>query len=304
MITQVIADTIVRAAEIGLLALGVTMIFAVLRFAHFAHGEMALIGAYAALALIKAGLPLVLACIAGVCIAGAVAVLCDRLLIRKIRKSPGLVLLIASIGLSIFLRHIVATIWGVDALSFPSPSVGTHDIFGAFVTTLQIWIVVTALVAMFGFHAFLYRTRFGKALRALSDNSDLAQARGINVERVVPILWFVVGAYAGLGGILIGLETILTPEMGYNIMLAVFSAAILGGIGSIYGAVLGAVIIAFAENVLVAFDWSGPVSLFGLLPIDGPLYVPTGYKVAVSFVILVLVLIFMPRGIMKGSTGD
>jgi branched-subunit amino acid ABC-type transport system permease component len=304
MIAQVIADTIVRAAEIGLLAVGVTMIFAVLRFAHFAHGEMAAIGAYTALAFVGAGLPLLPVCLLAVAVSGLAAVLCDRLLMRRLRNAPGLVLLIASIGLSIFLRHIVAAIWGVEARSLPSLSVSTHEIFGAFVTDLHIWIVIAAIVAMVGFHAFLYRTRFGKALRALSDNRDLAQARGINVERVVPILWFVVGAYAGLGGILVGLETVLTPEMGYNIMLAVFSAAIVGGIGSIYGAILGAVLIAFAENVLVTFDWSGPISLFGLLPVEGQLYVPTGYKVAVSFVILTLTLIFMPRGIMRGSTGD
>ncbi len=304
MIAQVIADTIVRAAELGLLALGVTMVFAVLRFANFAQGEFSIIGGYSALALVTAGLPLVPACLLAVCITGAVAVVCDRLLMRKIRKAPGLVLLIASIGLSIFLRHVVAAIWGVNALSFPAPQVSTHDIFGAFVTTLQMWIVVIAVAAMFVFHGFLFRTRFGKALRALSDNRELAEARGINVERMIPVLWFVVGAYAGLGGILIGLETILTPEMGYNTMLPVFCAAILGGIGSIYGAILGALIIAFAENALVTFDWSWPVSLFGLIPIDGPLYVPTGYKVAVSFVILVFALIFMPRGIMKGGTGD
>jgi branched-subunit amino acid ABC-type transport system permease component len=250
------------------------------------------------------GLPLIVACVLAIVITGLVAVLCDRLLIRKIRNAPGLVLLIASIGLSIFLRHIVAAIWGVEALSFPSVDVKTIDIFGAFVTSLHIWIVVIAAVAMFGFHAILHHTRLGKALRALSDDKALAQARGINVERIIPVLWFIVGGYAGLGGILIGLETILTPEMGYNIMLAVFSAVILGGIGSVYGAIVGSFIIALAENVLVAFDWTWLVSVFGLLPVDGPFYVPTGYKIAVSFLIMILALIFMPRGIMKGSTGD
>lgn len=305
MFTQIVANSLIRAAELGLVAIGVTMLFSVLRFSNFAHGELVVVGAYLTFFFnVTLGLPFLVSAVLAILGAGIVAVLADRFLFRQLRRSTGLVLLIASIGLSIFLRHVVAAIWGVSALSLPESLATTHQIFGAFVTTVQLWIMGISISAMLGFHLLLTRTRLGRALRALSDNRDLAQARGIDIERTIPKLWMIVGAYAGLAGVLIAVETVLTPEMGYNLMLPVFCAVILGGIGNLYGAILGALVIAFAENVLIGIDWQPLISLFGLLNVDGQYYLPTGYKMAVSFVILALVLLFMPRGIMKGSSGD
>lgn len=305
MLAQILANTLIRAAELGMLAVGVTMVFSVLRFANFAHGELALVGCYIAFALATSlGLPIVVAGAGGILVAGLIAVASDKVLFRRLRSRPGLTLLMGSFGLGIFIRYLVAAIWGVTPQSFPYLQTSSYQFFGAYVTSTQLWMMFIAVMAMITFHAFIHHTRLGKALRALSDNRELAQARGIDIEKIITWLWFIVGCYAGLGGVLIGLETILTPEMGYSIMLAVFAAAILGGIGSLSGALLGALLIAFAENAVVALDWSAVISVFGLIPIDGPLYVPTGYKIAVPLVILGLVLLFMPRGIMKGSSGD
>ncbi len=305
MFAQIIANTLIRGAELGLLAVGVTMTFSVLRFANFAHGELALLGGYLSLfAVVALGLPLVPAILVGALLAGAIAVGCDRLLFRRLRRAPGLTLLIASLGLAIFLRYLVAAIWGVDAIGFPDSYSDSHRILGAYVTTTQLWIMATTVAAMIGFHVLMSYTRLGKALRALSDNRELAQARGIDIEAMTTKLWFIVGAYAGLGGALIGYETVLTPEMGYNIMLAVFAAAILGGIGNIYGALVGALVIALAENAVILLDWSPLFRTLGLLDASGALYVPTGYKLAIPLLILWLVLMFMPRGIFRGATGD
>lgn len=303
--SQIIINAIIRAAELGLLAIGITMIFKILRFANFAHSEFAVLGAYLAYFFsVTVGLPLLWATVLAVPLTGLVAVLCDYALFARIRTSPGLVLLIAAMGLSLFLRNMVATLWGVDALSYKEAYAKSYMIFGGYITSTQIIIVIAASVAMILFHLLLTYTRFGKAMRAMSDNKELAKSRGIKVERVIKQVWFIVGCYAGLGGVLIALETLLAPEMGFNIMLPVFCAAILGGIGNIYGAMVGGLIIGLAENLLIAIDWSIPLTWIGLIDGAAFIYLSTGYKIAISFIILSVVLIFMPRGIMKGETGD
>jgi branched-subunit amino acid ABC-type transport system permease component len=135
-------------------------------------------------------------------------------------------------------------------------------------------------------------------MRALADDSELARARGIRVEAIISRVWFIVGSYAALGGALIGLETVISLELGYSVILPAFAAAVLGGIGSVHGAMLGALIIGLAENIVLAIDWS-------FLPFaSGPLYIDTGYKLAVAFLVMVAVLILRPRGLFQGTSGD
>ena len=281
------------------------MIFAILRFANFAHGEFAVVGAYLALLFsttIK--LPLLPAAIIAAGLTGLLAVCSDYLIFRRIRMAPGLVLLIAAMGLSITLRHIVSAIWGPDPLSYEKALGKSYVVFGARITSTQIMILAVAAAAMVSFHILLHKTKLGKAMRALSDNTALAQARGIDVENIIRWVWFICGCYAGLGGILIALETLLSPELGFNILLAVFCAAILGGIGNVYGALVGAMVLGFVENLGLFFDWSSVVSLLGVREAGTVLQIPTGYKPAIAFVALVVVLIFRPTGILKGQKGD
>lgn len=303
--SQIIVNSIIRGSQLGLLALGVTMIFAVLRFANFAHGEFAVVGAYLALLFSSTlGLPLLPAAIIAAGLTGLLAVCSDHLIFKKIRKAPGLVLLIAAMGLSILLRNVVSGIWGPDPLSYEKALGKTFAIFGARITSTQIMILAVAVAAMVSFHILLHKTKLGKAMRALSDNTSLAQARGINVENIIRWVWFICGCYAGLGGILIALETLLWPELGFNILLAVFCAAILGGIGNVYGAVIGAMVLGFVENLGLFIDWSNLFSLFGLVEAGTFFQIPTGYKPAIAFITLVIVLIFRPTGILKGQKGD
>jgi branched-subunit amino acid ABC-type transport system permease component len=300
--SQIILNSIIRGSQLGLLAIGITMIFAILRFANFAHGEFAVVGAYLAFffsVTLKLNFPISVVLAVG--LTGLVGVLIDALIFRRLRETPGLILLIAAMGLSLTMRHIVSAVWGTDPLSYEGVLGRSYQILGARITSTQVFILAVVGLAVFGFHVLLHKTKLGKAMRALSDNSSLAQARGIDVEKIIKWVWFICASYAGLGGILIAWETLLWPELGFQILLPVFCAAILGGIGNVYGALIGAMAIGFAENLGLFLDWS---KLVGFLGLNRILQIPAGYKPAITFAILVIVLIFLPTGILKGQKGD
>ena len=303
--TQIILNSIIRGSQLGLLAIGVTMIFGILRFANFAHGEFAVVGAYLAFFFsVTLKFNFFAAAVLAMGLTGLIGVLSDQLIFRRLRETGGLILLIASMGLSITLRHIVSAIWGTAPLSYEGVLGKIYTFLGARITSTQVLILLVAGVAVFSFHILLHKTRLGKAMRALSDNSSLAQARGIDVERIIKWVWFICACYAGLGGILIAWETLLWPELGFQILLSVFCAAILGGIGNVYGALVGAMLLGFAENVGLFFDWSKIIGFFGVFEIGRAIQIPTGYKYGITFAILVITLIFMPTGILEGQKGD
>lgn len=302
MLEQILINTLIRGSEIASLAIGVTMIFSLLRFANFMHGELAALGAYFTYIFVAAfGLNVWVAVFFGAGLGGLVALGGDIVVFRSIRKSPGVVLLIASLGLSILYRAFIAGVWGVEALVYTDKVEKLHFIGDAVITQTQIIIACVSFSAMSFFYLLLNHTQLGLAMRAMADNIDLAKARGINVERTIRWIWFIVGSYAALGGTLIAMDTQLTPDMGLHIILIVFAATILGGIGNVYGAVIGSFIIAFLENAILTIDWGFLFAPFGL---EGSLYLPSGYKFAVSFIALIAILIILPKGIMKGSEGD
>lgn len=302
MLEQIILNTLIRGSEIASLAIGVTMLFSLLRFANFMHGELAALGAYFTYVFVAVfGLNIWVAVIFGAGLGGLVALGGDVAVFSRLRMSPGVVLLIASLGLSIFYRALISGVWGVEALTYSDELEKLYFVGDAVITHTQIIIVCVSFAAMAFFYLLLNHTQLGRAMRAMSDNMDLAKARGIAVERTIRWIWFIVGSYAALGGTLIAMDTQLTPEMGLHIILIVFAATILGGIGNVYGAVIGSFIIAFLENASLTIDWGFLLIPFG---IDGSLFLPSGYKFAVSFVALIVILIIMPKGIMRGSEGD
>jgi branched-subunit amino acid ABC-type transport system permease component len=148
------------------------------------------------------------------------------------------------------------------------------------------------------FHLLLHHTKLGKAMRASSDDPDLAQASGIATENIVTYVWFIAISFASIGGVLIGMETYILPYMGFAIIVPVFCATILGGIGNPYGAMLGALVLGFAENFGLYIDFGKIINLGGILGLTEDLFIPTGYKPAISFVILIFVLLIRPRGIL------
>ncbi len=302
MLEQILLNTLIRGSEIASLAIGVTILFSLLRFANFMHGELAALGAYFTYVFVSVfGLNVWVAAVFGAALGGLVGLGGDAVVFRRLRTSPGVVLLVASLGLSILYRAVISGVWGVEGLRYSDSVETLYWIGDAVITHTQIVIAIVSLVAMASFYVLLNHTQLGRAMRAMSDNMELAKAHGVPVERTIRWIWFIVGSYAALGGTLIAMDTQLWPEMGVHIILIVFAATILGGIGNVYGAVIGSFLIAFLENASLAIDWGFLLAPFG---IDASLFVPTGYKFAVSFVALIVILIVLPRGIMRGSEGD
>jgi len=303
-------------------AVGVTLIFGILRFAHFPHGDMMTAGAFAALVLMwtfpgagaAVGLPtaFVLMPIA-MAVTALFAVALDRTFYRPMRKAgvKPVVMVMTSIGVMLMMQGLLRLFAGTgtrqlyvdtDAKDIYRIPLGGRDLV---ITEPQLLLFATTIVAVVALHLFLTRSRMGKAMRAVSDNPDLARVSGISIDHVVRTTWLIAGALAAAGGTLLALDVTLKPDLSYNIILPVFAAAIVGGVGQPYGAIAGGLLVGFSETLAV-FNWS--VLLRPLRPylpefIEIPAklaFVPTEYKIVVPFFILVAVLIWRPTGIFKG----
>jgi branched-chain amino acid transport system permease protein len=264
-------------------AIGVSMIFGILRFAHFAHGDLMTVGAYVGLSFLAlTGMPVWWALPAGMVGAAATALLVDRIVYQHIRRTQPVILLISSFGMALILRSVVQLIWGPQVYSYSGGIQRPWWIGDIAIIPNHVWILLAAVLIVAALHLFLTRTRMGKAMRAMSDNMDLALVTGIPAERVIMLTWLLGGALAAGAGVLLGMDSRLTPTMGWNILLPVFAAAILGGIGRPYGAIAGGMIIGLAMEI-------------------STLFIEPSYKPAVAFVIMVAVLIVRPQGIFKGT---
>lgn len=282
-ILQLAIYGIVLGSILTLGAIGVSMIFGILRFAHFAHGDLMTVGAYIGLAfLVSTGLPVWTALPAGIIGAALLAVLVDQTIYRRIRRTQPVILLFSSFGIALILRSLVQLIWGPNIQNYRTGIEMPWWIGDIAIKPTHVWIVLTAIALVVVLHLFLTRARTGKAMRAMSDNMDLALVTGIPAERIIVWTWIVGGALAAAAGVMLGLDTRLHPVMGWNMLLPVFAAAILGGIGHPYGAIVGGLVIGMAME-------------FSTLIID------PGYKPAVAFAIMIAVLIVRPQGIFKGT---
>jgi branched-chain amino acid transport system permease protein len=293
-----IVDGIVLGSIIALGSVGLTLIWGITDLFNCAHGDQITVGAY--LALLFGGLfariggPLaapvgpfsfswgvLIAFIPAVILSIALAIGIDRLVYRPMRKAGAhfITAFIASIGVAWGLRGIIYIIWGADFHFYSAGLRGMiHITDQVRVRVDEIFIVIVAWAAVAAVYLFMARTRMGKALRALADNPMLARVSGINIERLLMWAWGIAGLLVAVSGVLYGIETQLRPEMGWIFLLPLFAAVILGGKGSITGALAGGLVMGVAQQVSTAF------------------LVPT-YKPAVAFIIMILVLIFRPKGI-------
>jgi branched-subunit amino acid ABC-type transport system permease component len=300
-IAQILINTLVRAAELSLLAIGLTMVFDILKFANFAHTDYAVLGALFAYVFNRIlGLNLFLAIILAAFVTGWVGILIDQAIFKRLRKmgAKPVTLMITSMGTAIALRNLMRLIWSSHTKTYAIPLQRPLEILGARITPLQIGIIVVGSLSMISFHLLLHRTTFGKALRAISDNSDLANACAIDSEKMIKWMWFLASAYGVIGGSMIAMEHLLYPRLGFDVIIPVFCATILGGIGNPYGAMLGALTLAFAENLILALDLAPLINLGGLFNVES-IQISTGYKPAISFMILIIVLLFKPTGILR-----
>ena len=294
---ELIVYGIVLGSIIALGSVGLTLIWGITDLFNCAHGDQITVGAY--IALLFGGLfnrigflqgnvgpfsfswGLLLSFIPSIIISIAVAVAVDRLVYKRMRRAGAhfITAFIASIGVAWALRGLIYIIWGAD---FHFYSEGLRPVLflpaGVKLRVDEIFIMIVAWGAVAAVYLFLGRTKTGKALRALADNPNLARVSGINTERMLIWAWGIAGALVAIAGVLYGIETQLRPEMGWIFLLPLFAAVILGGKGSITGALAGGLVMGIAQQVSTLF------------------LVPT-YKPAVAFIIMILVLIFRPKGI-------
>jgi branched-chain amino acid transport system permease protein len=299
-LAQVVVNSLITASELGLIAIGLTLTFSLLKFGNFAHAEMAVAGAYTAWVLnsvlgLNFALSLALAAVA----MGFFGILVDRAIFRVFRNAGDVAPMIASLGLAVAIRYTIQAIFGPHFLRYDFAIAPGMKIAGAFITRQQIWILVIVACAMLGFHLLLQYTPIGKAMRATSTNVELAQASGVNTERVIAWVWFLGTAFAGLGGVLVAWDTQLVPDLGFNIIIPAFCVVLIGGVGSIYGAILGALVVGFAVNVGVAINLAPIVNWIGGGDIISTLRLPPDYKPAIVYAAVILLLLLRPSGLMR-----
>ncbi len=324
-INKVLISGTVLGSIYALGAIGVTLIFGILRFAHFAHGDMMTMGGFIAflLALLATSLGIVTPIPTGflvlplaMVIAVFIALGIDKGFYAPLRKRGArpVTLLIASIGVTLIIQGLIRLFFGSASYSFFDNE--PKEIFQIDMSAIgatrpitftepQLLMVIVTVVAVLALHFFLTRSRLGKAMRAMADNADLAQVSGINTALVVRVTWVIAGALACAAGTMLALDVSLKPDLAFNIVLPIFAAAIVGGLGQSYGAIAGGFLIGFAETMAV-FNWAILLRPFkDVLPFEIPAdlaIVPTEYKLTVAFVILVIVLLWRPTGIFKGAS--
>jgi len=320
----VVIPALAYGAQLALGALGVTLIFGILRFAHFAHGDLMAFGTMltilATWALQSAGVGLgplptaLLALPVGILGAALISLFFDRAVYAHYRRqrSAPVVFVIASVGVMFILNAVVRLIIGADDQNFADGErfIITAREFrelsgldeGIAIRLTQGLTVLVAIVVVAALFIFLQRSRTGKAMRAYSDNEDLALLSGIDPDRVVRLTWIIAATLATLAGVLYGLDKTFKPFTYFQLLLPIFAAAIVGGIGQPIGAIVGGFVIAFSE-VMITYAYKKFATY--LLPEDmapsGLLQLlSTDYKFAVSFLILVVVLLLRPTGIFRG----
>ncbi len=297
-IPQLLVYGIISGSIISLGGIGVSLTYSILGFSNFAHGDFMALGAYIALGLftlltglgipnttfgpLSFGFGFTVAFILAIGLTVIAVILIDRLLFRRLRRSGPIILMMSSIGVSLALRNILQFSWG------PQPHYYSQLIQPAILIPAlnirikpdEVFIIVVAIVLVVLVHAFMRYTKMGKAMRAMADNATLAQVTGINTDRVIIWTWVIGAGLAATAGILAGIENkFITPELGWQMLLSIFAGVVLGGIGNPYGAILGGMVIGISEEVSTVF-------------------ISTGYKPAVAFVIMILMLLVKPTGLL------
>lgn len=307
ILPQVVLDGIVLGFMYALIALGYTMVYGVLEFINFAHSEIFVLGSFVGvevlLLLQSAGqldtlhplLILLLVIVTSMIISGLAAMALERVAYRPLRGGPRLVALISAIGASFFLQdglRLFESLWrNTFYLNYPAMDILDRTVrltTNLVVPVKSLLVIVTALLTLVGLHLFVNRTRIGTAIRAVAQDSDTASLMGVPVNRVIALTFFVGGSLGGLAGVLFGLHySLVNPYSGFVPGMKAFTAAVLGGIGNIPGAMLGGMLLGLLEAFAASYLSILTNGAFG-----------AEYKDVVSFLVLILILIFRPKGLL------
>jgi branched-chain amino acid transport system permease protein len=297
ILLQQIINGLVQGSVYALVALGYTMVYGILGLINFAHGEVVMVGAMVALSvsqmLLGMGLPpplvLLLSLLAAMLVCMVLGYGIERVAYRRLRNAPRLAPLITAIGVSIVLQNLAMIFWGREYHAFPAmlPN-GTHSFGGAVINEVQIIIVLVALAMMAGLMLLVHRTRLGRAMRAVAENPSAAALMGVDINGVISITFMLGSALAAVAGIMVSANYgIVHYYMGSILGLKAFTAAVLGGIGNLRGAMLGGVLLGLIESLGAGYIGTLTGGILG-----------SHYQDAFAFVVLITVLIFRPSGLL------
>jgi branched-chain amino acid transport system permease protein len=285
-----VIDLIIIGLSVGmvyaLVALGISLIFSGLDIVHFAHGEIYMLGAFIGLMLFqKLSLPYVPTLLLAIVLTGFLGVLIERLFYRRLTRSgggytvAGMGMIIAGFGMSIVLQNVAYLIWGAKPLPFPVPFGMPIEIGNLALPMSYVWIVVAAIVLMFSLHLLLRKTMLGLAMRAVAYNKDIAYLSGVNVPLMISLTFGIGCSLGAAAGVLIGPINYVQVQMGIGVLIKAFAAAVVGGFGSLPGAILGGLLVGVVESL-------------------GAGFVSGTYKDVYAFVLLIFVLMVKPSGIL------
>jgi len=284
-IFQLLFNGLAVGSIIALAAIGLTLTLGILRISNFAHGDLMTLGGYLAFFFNSLGLNLWLAILIGA-LATVLLILVSEFLIwqpMRERKASSTTLTVISIGLALFIRNSILLFWGGNNQRYNIPLMQAISLGNLKIEASRVLVIFLALAIVVALHFMLQKTKMGKAMRAVADNIDLAGVSGINVKAVILWTWLCTGIITAFSGSLYGLIVgALRPDMGWFLIMPIFAAVILGGIGNPYGAVAGGIIIGIAQEVSII--WLG-----------------SNYKLAVALVIMIVILLFRPQGLFKGA---
>lgn len=279
VLVQLFINGLVAGSIYGIVAVGYSMVYSILRFVNFAHGYVAMIGMYMAYTFsVRMGMNFFVSALSAVVFSCLLGWLVERAAYRPLRRSFYLAPLITSIGVSFLLEAVALLVWGADIRSYNVPIREGLEVLGARITAVQIWIIAALAASLMVLMWLLNRTILGAAIRATADDQDMARMLGVNTDSIIVVVFLVGSAMAAVAGILLGLETNLQPTMGLVVTVKAFAAVILGGLGNIYGGLIGGLLIGFAEN-------------FGIW------FIPAVWKDAIAYTILLVILLVKPSGL-------